>query len=63
MDYLWMGVAYLGGTFFTLWWLGPQIAEKSIGKTIDSLIAQGFLKYKKDDKGEIEILKWNDYQN
>ena len=43
MDYLWMGVAYLSGTFFTLWWLGPQIAEKSIGKTIDSLIAQGFL--------------------
>lgn len=61
MDYLWLGVAYLSGTFFTLWWLGPQIAEKSIGATIDNLISQGFLRYKKDKNGEIEIMKWNEF--
>ena len=38
------------------------MTESTIEKTIDGLIAQGFLRYKKVN-GEIEILKWNDNQN
>ena len=31
-----------------------------IAQTIDTLIEQGFLRYKKDKDNEIQILKWND---
>lgn len=56
-------LAYIAGTGFTLFLLGPNIAQKSIESTVDALIEKGFLRYKKDADGEIEILKWNDNQN
>lgn len=60
MDLLWLFVAYLAGTLFTLFILGPQIATRSIEATIDSLMAKGIIRYKKDKDGEIEILRWNE---
>jgi len=36
--------------------------EGLIEATIDALIAQGFLRHKKDENGDIEILKWNDHE-
>jgi hypothetical protein len=59
---LWLLASYTAGTLFTLFILRPQIAKNSIEQTIDNLVEQGFLRYKKVN-GEIEILKWNDNQN
>jgi hypothetical protein len=59
----WLLLAYASGTLFTLFLLLPQVYEKSIGDTIDSLIDKGFLRHKRNSDGEIEILKWNDNQN
>ncbi len=62
VDIFWLLVAYAAGTGFTILFLRHQMTETTIEKTIDGLIAQGFLRYKKVN-GEIEILKWNDNQN
>lgn len=62
VDIFWLLVAYAAGTGFTILYLRQQMTESTIEKTIDGLIAQGFLRYKKVN-GEIEILKWNDNQN
>ena len=62
VDIFWLIIAYSAGTFFTMFFLRHQMTESTIEKTIDGLIAQGFLRYKKVN-GEIEILKWNDNQN
>ena len=62
VDIFWLLVAYAAGTGFTILFLRHQMTEITIEKTIDGLIAQGFLRYKKVN-GEIEILKWNDNQN
>ena len=35
-------------------------AKDIIGETIDNLIHQGFLRTKKTNKGEVEIMKWNE---
>ena len=63
MDILWLLGAYIAGTLFTLFVLGPQITNKAIESTIDTLMAKGIIRYKKDKDGEIEILKWNDISN
>lgn len=63
VDLFWLLIAYASGTLFTIFFLRHSLSENVIEKTIDGLIAQGFLKYKKDKNGEIEILKWNDNQN
>lgn len=60
--YIWMGVSYLAGTFFTLWIMGPQIGKNMIEKTVDDLVSKGYLRHKIIN-GEVEILKWNDNQN
>lgn len=52
----WLFLAYTLGTLFGLWYKQRGIIEK----TIDSLIQNGYLKHRKDDKGEIEILKHNE---
>ena len=62
VDIFWLLVAYAAGTGVTILFLRHQMTETTIEKTIDGLIAQGFLRYKKVN-GEIEILKWNDNQN
>lgn len=63
IDIAWLLGAYICGTLFTIFFLRHSMTETTIEKTIDGLIAQGFLKYRKDKNGEIEILKWNDNQN
>lgn len=53
----WILVAYAIGTAYG-WLMKPN--KSAIEKTIDSLIANGYLKHRKDAKGEIEILKYNE---
>ena len=50
--------AYVIGTGFGMWVARPGV--KVVEATIDSLIANGYLKHRKDEKGEIEILKYNE---
>jgi DNA-binding MarR family transcriptional regulator len=52
----WLLFAYIVGTLFGLWYKQKGTVEK----TIDSLIDNGYLKHRKDAKGEIEILKYNE---
>ena len=52
----WLFLAYGVGTLFGLWYK----QKGTIEKTIDSLIDNGYLKHRKDAKGEIEILKYNE---
>ena len=57
---MWLLVAYTTGSVFTGWVLHKSGVRNGIENTIDSLVDQGFLRHKKDNDGEIEILKWND---
>ena len=52
----WLALAYTVGTLFGLWYR----QRKTVEQTIDSLINNGYLKHRKDAKGEIEILKYNE---
>jgi len=55
----WLLTAYFIGTMFGLAvqnFRGHSIVEK----TIDNLIANGYLKHRKDANGDIEILKHNE---
>ena len=52
---LWLILTAIIFTAFGIW-VGKQ---NSIEQTIDALIAQGYLRHKKDKDGEIQILKWN----
>jgi len=55
---------WLLGTAVVFTVVGYKMGTKnSIANTIDALVDQGFLRYKRDSKGEIEILKWNDLTN
>ena len=52
----WLLLAYVIGTLF-----GMNLSFKgAIGRTIDSLIENGYLKHRKNANGEIEILKHNE---
>ena len=53
----WLALAYIIGTAYG-WLMKPN--KTVVEKTIDSLIANGYLKHRKDAKGEIEILKYNE---
>jgi hypothetical protein len=50
--------AYVVGTGFGIWVARPGI--KVVEATIDNLIAKGYLKHRIDEKGEVEILKYNE---
>ena len=52
----WLLLAYIAGTGIGMWWNFNRAVEV----TIDSLIAKGYLKHRKDANGEIEILKHNE---
>lgn len=54
----WMLFAYVAGTGFGMWAARPGI--KVVESTIDNLIAKGYLKHRIDEKGEVEILKYNE---
>jgi hypothetical protein len=54
----WMLLAYVVGTGFGMWVARPGI--KVVEATIDNLIAKGYLRHRIDEKGEVEILKYNE---
>jgi len=54
---LWFVLAYVVGTGFG-WYLGvTKNVKDSAGLVIDSLIEGGYLRHRKSESGEIEILK------
>lgn len=57
---MWLLGAYITGSFATWYLFLRQNFLNATEATIDSLIANGFLRYKRGDDGELEILKWND---
>jgi len=57
---MWLLVAYVLGSAFSAFIFHRSGTRNGIENTIDSLVDQGFLRHKKDNDGEIEILKWND---
>ena len=55
-------IAYFLGTgvgFF----IASQFTKYNLNKLIDHLVDEGFLRHKKDDDGNIIILKWHDSRN
>ena len=57
---MWLLGAYITGSFATWYLFLRQNFLNATEATIDSLIANGFLRYKRGDDGELEILKWNE---
>ncbi len=55
---LWILIAYVLGSAATYFLMRKQIAFNITESIIDQLIAQGFLRSKKDKNGETEIVKW-----
>lgn len=55
---VWMGLTYVLGSVVTYFLMRKSIAFNITEGIIDNLIAQGFLKSKKDKNGEVEIMKW-----
>lgn len=58
-DHLWFLFAYVMGSVVTGVILYKTIYMKAISQTIDGLCVQGFLRFRKDATGEVEILPWN----
>lgn len=56
---MWLLGAYLAGSFATYFLLWKQATVDVLGKTIDQLVDNGFLRHRKNVDGEIEILKWD----
>jgi len=52
--------AYVAGSGATWYLFLRQNFLNATEATIDSLIDNGFLRYKRGDDGEVEILKWNE---
>ena len=59
-EYAWLFFAYAVGTAFGIFVTLKSRMEGIVGSTIDSLIDQGYLRTRKDSKGDIEILKHNE---
>ena len=57
---MWLLAAYVAGSGATWYLFLRQNFLNATEATIDSLIDNGFLRYKRGDDGELEILKWND---
>lgn len=57
---MWLLGAYIAGSGATWYLFLRQNFLNATEATIDSLIANGFLRYKRGDDGELEILKWNE---
>ena len=55
----WLFISYVLGSGITYYLLRKQIAFNITEGIIDQLIAQGFLRSKKHDNGEGEIVKWD----
>jgi len=57
---IWLLIAYAVGSIVSYGWgfkKGAQIASE---RAIDSLIAQGIIRWSKDKDGEIQIYKWDE---
>ena len=57
---MWLLGEYIAGSFATWYLFLRQNFLNATEATIDSLIANGFLRHKRGDDGELEILKWNE---
>ena len=58
-DIAWVFIAYLLGSVVTGIIVRNALLYSVVERTIDTLCADGFLRYKQGDAGEIEIMKWN----
>ena len=56
---MWLFGSYFVGSFATYFLMLKSTYIDATGKTIDTLIENGFLRHKRNADGEIEILKWN----
>jgi hypothetical protein len=56
-DWGWLLLAYAVGTVLGWAWGIKKGAMITIENTIDALVSQGYLKQRKNDQGEIELLK------
>jgi hypothetical protein len=56
-DWGWLFLAYAIGTILGWFWGIKKGAMVTIENTIDALVAQGYLKQRKNTQGEIELLK------
>lgn len=57
---LWLLVAYAAGTMCG-WYLAYRKAHTAaVEFSLDQLINQGFIKHRRTNTGEIEIIKWNE---
>ena len=60
----WMMIMfYVAGTAFGLWLGHSSVKEKTeeaIERTIDMLIDNNFLKWKRNDDGDVELIKLDD---
>ena len=59
-DWGWLFLAYCGGSVVTGFMVWKKNSIDSINLTIDSLIEKGYLRSRKTENGEIEILKYNE---
>ena len=50
-------VSYVLGTAMGLWFANQKI-KNAVENTIDHLIDQGFIQTKKNQDGEVDLLKW-----
>ena len=57
---MWLLAAYVAGSGATWYLFLRQNFLNATEATIDSLIDNGFLRYKRGADGEVEILKWNE---
>lgn len=55
----WLFFAYASGSVVTAFLMWKSKYLDVISTTIDSLVENGFLRYKRKPDGEIEILKWD----
>jgi len=52
-----MAIVFTGvGWYFGCEWMAKRMAQL----TVDALIDDGYLKYRLDNNGEVEIMKWNE---
>ena len=54
-------LTYVLGTGMGLWFANQKI-RTAVENTVDQLIDQGYLQTKKNEDGEIDILKWYERQ-
>lgn len=62
-DIGWLFLSYVSGSAVTAWLIYKSVTLRSIQNTIDQLINNGYLRHKRDKDGEIEILKWNTFED